>query len=333
MDRVVPFGHLGRLEAAYADLAVAGLGWACCMSGKSSAAVRVRGAGRFRGAWRSRVASSLTVSRSAIITPFMGTVLLTWELGAGIGHLMRLRPIGEELIRRGHRVVAAVRDLTGVGEAFAGSGIAWMPAPIIPRRGPAFFAPTHGFAQILGNIGFASAPMLATLFAAWNTIFDAVRPDLVVADHSPTALLALRGRPIRRVNMGLGFFCPPDAFPLPIWLSPTDALRSKVVQGLRNAAPLERVLPQLYRGLGPECGPRRSGTSGQRFFKMSDEFSCIGSSTGVTFCPKGEVSDSHRQRRGRNRRSLRGPVWWFFAPWCTREAMGGGVSVCLAHSR
>jgi UDP:flavonoid glycosyltransferase YjiC (YdhE family) len=152
----------------------------------------------------------------------MATVLLAWELGAGIGHLMNLRPIGRELVKRGHRVVAVVRDLLSVDEVFAGTGIAFMPAPIIPRRGPAPYEPTLGFAHILGNIGFANERALATLFAAWNTIFDQVRPDLVVADHSPTALLALRGCPIRRVNIGLGFFCPPDTFPLPIWTRPND---------------------------------------------------------------------------------------------------------------
>ena len=62
-----------------------------------------------------------------------------------------------------------------------------------------------------------STATLETLFLAWNTIFDLVQPDLVVTDHSPTALLALRGRPIRKVNLGLAFYCPPQGFPLPYW--------------------------------------------------------------------------------------------------------------------
>ena len=152
----------------------------------------------------------------------MATILLTWELGGGIGHLMNLRPIGEELVRRGHRVVAALRDLTNAADVLGSSGIAWMPAPIMQRRGAPRYEPTHGFAEILGNVGFADRSMLSSLFTAWSTILDTVRPNLVVTDHSPTALLALRGRPIRRVNVGLGFFCPPDTFPLPIWSPPQD---------------------------------------------------------------------------------------------------------------
>ena len=42
----------------------------------------------------------------------MARILLTWELGGGLGHLMNLRPLAEGLTRRGHRVVAALRDLS-----------------------------------------------------------------------------------------------------------------------------------------------------------------------------------------------------------------------------
>jgi UDP:flavonoid glycosyltransferase YjiC (YdhE family) len=59
--------------------------------------------------------------------------------------------------------------------------------------------------------------VLEESFLRWNSLFDEVRPSLLVADHSPRALLAVRGRPIRRVNVGTGFFCPPPGFPLPVW--------------------------------------------------------------------------------------------------------------------
>jgi UDP:flavonoid glycosyltransferase YjiC (YdhE family) len=145
----------------------------------------------------------------------MPTILLTWELGGGIGHLMNLRPIGQELVRRGHRVIAALRDISRAGEIFGGTGIEFLPAPVHRSRDKPPFEPEQGFCHLLANIGFADERSLSASFTAWNTLLDWIKPDLVVADHSPTALLALWGRPIPRVNVGLGFFCPLDTFPLP----------------------------------------------------------------------------------------------------------------------
>jgi len=147
----------------------------------------------------------------------MANILMTWELGGGLGHLMPMRGVGEELARRGHHVIAAVRDLSRVRSSFINSGIDYLPAPIIARRGKPPFEKTAGFCHILSNVGFSDDSALRTLFSAWNTLYRVVQPDLVITDHSPTALLAMRGKPIRRVNMGLAFYCPPDMFPLPSW--------------------------------------------------------------------------------------------------------------------
>ena len=42
-----------------------------------------------------------------------------------------------------------------------------------------------------------------------------IRPDLIVFDHSPTALLAARGVAVRRVVTGAGFTVPAGVYPLP----------------------------------------------------------------------------------------------------------------------
>ena len=83
-----------------------------------------------------------------------------------------------------------------MGELYAGTGIDFLPAPLLPPTGPDRFAPISGFGHILGNSGFVDECHRATLFVAWNTHFDCdcVQPDLVVTDHSPSVLLALWGR-------------------------------------------------------------------------------------------------------------------------------------------
>jgi len=96
---------------------------------------------------------------------------------------------------------------------------------------------------------------LAALTSAWRELFDLIRPELVVFDHSPTALLAARGLPLRRVVIGTGFSCPPDVEPLPrLQPGDEDAIRrntSGVLASMNyclacwNQPPMDRVL-QFY---------------------------------------------------------------------------------------
>lgn len=144
----------------------------------------------------------------------MSTILFAWELGGGLGHSLQILPLAEELARRGHRVAVALRYLTA-SPAFARRGIPYFAAPILPPGRPAPFPRVAGFAHLLADIGWGDDRTLAGLAAGWRSLFRLARPDLVVFDHSPTALLASRGLPTRRALLGLGFFCPPDTEPLP----------------------------------------------------------------------------------------------------------------------
>jgi len=177
----------------------------------------------------------------------MARVLLTWELGLGIGHLMNLRPIGQELIRRGHQVFAAIRDVSRAQELWVDTGIQWFPSPMAaPPHGRFPFDPPVCYAHMLGNIGFVSEQALGALFTRWNAIFDDLKPDLVVADHSPTVLFSLWDRPIPRANVGLAFFCPPDKFPLPSWPRPSDPRINQFAEDERHITDVANRVLQAH---------------------------------------------------------------------------------------
>ena len=153
----------------------------------------------------------------------MATILMTWELGGGLGHLARLALIADALHGRGHTVVAVLQDLCRAHTFFASGSATLLQAPI-RRRPPAnAFRRTVTFAHILHNMGFADADELTTMVQAWRRIFRCERPDLILFDHSPTAMLAARGLVGRRAAIGTGFCCPPDVTPLPI-LRPAERI-------------------------------------------------------------------------------------------------------------
>ena len=134
----------------------------------------------------------------------MATVLFTWELGAGLGHMLpMLRPF-EALVRRGHRVYVALRELSRAAAVFGRSGAMYLQAPF-RSSGRNHYPHTASFAHVMANVGFGDEGELYGLACAWRNLMQFVRPDVIVFDHSPTALLASRCLPgVRRVVAGLG---------------------------------------------------------------------------------------------------------------------------------
>jgi hypothetical protein len=64
------------------------------------------------------------------------------------------------------------------------------------------------------NFGFNNVAELTIMAQAWRNLYEYVRPDLIIFDHSPTALLAARGCKAKKALIGTGFFCPLDQYPL-----------------------------------------------------------------------------------------------------------------------
>jgi UDP:flavonoid glycosyltransferase YjiC (YdhE family) len=145
----------------------------------------------------------------------VATILLAWELGGGMGHLAPHSSLVQSLLERGHTIHVASRDVGRAGIVFEGMPIHYWPVPLtldLPRR---IFQPTVSMAHILHNVGFANVTDVTMRIAAWRNLFSAINPDVLLADYSPTALLAARGSGIRTISIGLGFCLPPNRFPIP----------------------------------------------------------------------------------------------------------------------
>jgi UDP:flavonoid glycosyltransferase YjiC (YdhE family) len=144
----------------------------------------------------------------------MARVLCAWEFGGDLGHVRRLMPVAHALRAAGHEVTFALRDSRHL-EAPRQDGFEAFVAPLLRTPKQVNPAPVS-FSDILLNVGFDDRPALAGALRAWRWLFDLVKPDLLVADYAPTALIAARAAGLRRVTLGSGFSQPPEGDPLPV---------------------------------------------------------------------------------------------------------------------
>lgn len=144
----------------------------------------------------------------------MADILITWELGGGLGHLVPLRALAGRLIQNGHNVSLAARDLIAAGRVFRGLPICFYQAPHKIEPFKPDFDPPISYHHMLHNIGFGDEDGLRALISAWRSIFQCCDPEVALFDHSPTAIFASRGMRFRKAMLGTGFTVPPT--PLPI---------------------------------------------------------------------------------------------------------------------
>lgn len=180
----------------------------------------------------------------------MARLLIAWELGHGLGHIVPMAAIALEARRQGHDVTLAVphgADAQG-WLARTGCRVIEVDLPSAPVRS---FPLSLNYSANLSRNGYWHTDTVRARISVWREVLRDVNPDALVAEHAPGALLASRDVPMRRVVIGNGFAQPPLHEPmrqLQSWLPVPEALlRAADDAWLRpvNAALTEMVLPPL----------------------------------------------------------------------------------------
>lgn len=144
----------------------------------------------------------------------MSRILFCWELGRGAGHLTLLRALGRAVREADHTPLFAVRH-PGTADAWlTPEGFTFWQAPVALNWPPVKQSAAN-HAEILLNTGFDDSAALLGRARAWRSLFDAARPDMLVCEHAPTALLASHGLDLPCIAIGTGFTLPPADAPWP----------------------------------------------------------------------------------------------------------------------
>jgi UDP:flavonoid glycosyltransferase YjiC (YdhE family) len=187
----------------------------------------------------------------------MKTVLLAWELGGGMGHVITLGRLAKRLRKSDLRLVAAVKNLDAARILYS-QGIEIVQAPrwLSASMSPAQIAKTSSatMGDMLATAGLADAQGLRRLLREWDDLFSQIKPDLVIGNLAPAASLVARGQ-LPLMLVGDGYTLPPAAmtqFPPLHSMSPpgneneTLTVLNTVLQSRRQAQ-LD-YLPQIFSG-------------------------------------------------------------------------------------
>lgn len=144
------------------------------------------------------------------------TILCTWEIGGELGHISRHSRIVKALEADGYQLVVALQDLSRAYPFFCDTKATLLQAPVwLPTI--KLQRPIACLADTLLLLGYLETDPLHALVLAWQNLIDLVKPDLVIFDYSPTAMLALLDQPLPKILTGTGFADPVPGQPIVDW--------------------------------------------------------------------------------------------------------------------
>lgn len=182
-------------------------------------------------------------------------ILIVWELGAHLGHIGRLAPVAQELLKRGHQVTLLVPDVNRVrGHVADHPRLKLAECPGV--KATKDFAPAS-YAALIKSCVLPDDDAATQLAATWRRLLADARPDVMLAEHAPGALLAARLHQLPVLHLADGWGLPLVAArqigrpQLPLLRPVTPGAG---MQALKDAAALESELVERANVLLRQAG-------------------------------------------------------------------------------
>lgn len=145
-------------------------------------------------------------------------VLFAWEMGKNYGHVTQIVDVAKELAERGADITIALQQPETFHKFSGAFKSRLMQAPFCPP-GPAASGDKRTaplcYPDDLLPCGYGDPAKIAAMVSCWRSLYELARPDILIAQAAPTALLAARGTGIKTAVIGKGYDVPPLASPMP----------------------------------------------------------------------------------------------------------------------
>ena len=106
----------------------------------------------------------------------MRRIVIAWEFGGGLGHLMYNLPLAKILQERGHEVFCLMKNVVDAQKTLGTHGIKTLQAPVWQVKIKQL-ENTFNYAETLFNKGYLVEGALLSITKAWRGLFDIINPD------------------------------------------------------------------------------------------------------------------------------------------------------------
>lgn len=144
----------------------------------------------------------------------MARIVFTWELGQGYGHIVRYIELIKRLVEDQHDVWFLAKNSERARSIFGELPVRVEGIPTSYTPATEKFPELHSYPDIVHNFGFFAAEPLERQLGVWVDKLAAIKPDLLVIDHSPMVHLANQVCRIKSIASGSGFTIPPASSPM-----------------------------------------------------------------------------------------------------------------------
>ncbi len=223
-------------------------------------------------------------------------VLLATEASEGLGHVAPWRGLLETLIAHGHVVTMACPQAALAQSLLGDTGAkvlqAWWPS----MHASAILESSYCWEDLLWSLGYGSSKAVAACTKYWASLFDSEKPDVILADYAPLAMVIAKARGIPVIEAGGGFCVPPARAGQPSWLPHIRQLNPSlkpsrewiaraehrgrcIAQAFNLILPSEAGLPEfnaIYRSASVRCVTSSQELDHYASWRLADDVEYLG---------------------------------------------------------